>query len=331
MNVPLPIPSSTAAALMRAKVPVPTSLNTAELRVIEAAIKRRAIFSARNTQISVLQRTKDAVVEMLEGRSNRATARMELARALDATGYTASGGFPDDAPGTVPPAVEGGLRDLRSQERRELVIETQFRLAANEAYYNSGLSDLSRLQWPAWELIRISPRRIPRGQKMLKGGLVDDPGQDWPARWIAAGGELFEGRMIAAKDSDVWQALGDGEGGFEDTLGNPYPPFAFGSGYGIREIAREEALIMGVISESDEIARPTPQLAADLQRDKADLDPELLEAFRKDIETRPEDGRARMRRILEEELAAADAAYRNSRSLRNRCRRIVDLLQRRAA
>jgi hypothetical protein len=46
--------------------------------------------------------------------------------------------------------------------------------------------------------------------------------------------------MIAKKDSPIWQAIADGAGGYEDTLGHPFPPFAFNSGMDWRAVPREE-------------------------------------------------------------------------------------------
>ena len=59
--------------------------------------------------------------------------------------------------------------------------------------------------------------------------------------------------MVALKSSGVWLALGDGAGGYSDTLGNPFPPFAYNSGYDVDEITREDAVALGLMSEDDEV------------------------------------------------------------------------------
>ena len=63
--------------------------------------------------------------------------------------------------------------------------------------------------------------------------------------------------MIALKGAEVWQNLGDGEGGYEDTLGLPYPPFAFNSGMWVEDISREEAIGLGLLS-GDDVVEPAP-------------------------------------------------------------------------
>lgn len=110
--------------------------------------------------------------------------------------------------------------------------------------------------YPAWELLRIYDRDVPRGfRRDPKGGLMPMPGDDWESRWQAAGGELINGRMIALKNDPIWQALGDGVGGYTDTLGNPFPPFAFNSGYDVNNIGRVECIELGLMDEGD-VAKP---------------------------------------------------------------------------
>lgn len=114
--------------------------------------------------------------------------------------------------------------------------------------------DQTRLdEFPALELHRVYDREVPRGFKVGKGGaIVPDPDNDWPSRWEAAGGELVDGRMVALKSDPIWQALGDGEGGYEDTLGNPFAPFAFNSGYDADEVSREDAVALGLMDDEDQ-------------------------------------------------------------------------------
>lgn len=119
--------------------------------------------------------------------------------------------------------------------------------------------------YPAWELVRLYDRAVPRGQKVgPKGTLVEVPGDAWDTddgRWVAACDDAGDddalqvfkdtGRMVALKSSDVWQSLGDGAGGYDDTLGNPFPPFAFNSGYGVEPVTVKEAVKLGLLDEGE--------------------------------------------------------------------------------
>lgn len=121
--------------------------------------------------------------------------------------------------------------------------------------------------YPGWELVRVYERDVPRGFKIGKGGaLVPVPDDDWPSRWRAAAEGLDDedaiigvlettGRMIALKSSEIWQRLGDGAGGYEDTLGNPFAPFAFNSGYDTDEVSDKECVELGLL-EVGEKAEP---------------------------------------------------------------------------
>lgn len=124
-------------------------------------------------------------------------------------------------------------------------------------------------EMPAWELRRVYDRDVPRGFKRgPKGTLIPVPDDAWDddnGRWVkaceAAGDDdalrVFRdtGRMVALKSSGVWHALGDGAGGYDDTLGNPYPPFAFNSGYDCDGVSRQDAQELGLIDPGEKAER----------------------------------------------------------------------------
>lgn len=247
----------------------PTDMSSAEIRELDAALRRRSVLSARTTNLQYTQAIADVVDQLLAGQINEATGRMMLQETLELLQYDPAKGFPGDDPERIPPAELGSLRDLGSEQRVKLVLETQERMAANYAFQRAGQTDEARWQFPAYELVRIYVRRTER--------------DDWQRRFIAAGGRLVDGRMIARKDSPVWEALGAGEGGFNDTLGNPYPPFAFGSGMGWREVDRDECIRLGVIS-ADEMPEITDvEFAEELQINREAFDDEFLAALEADL------------------------------------------------
>lgn len=82
--------------------------------------------------------------------------------------------------------------------------------------------------YPAWELLLFGKQEYPR---------------DWASAWLAAGGQLYNGRMIARKDSPVWLTLSD--------FGFPFAPLSFEPGHAIEEVRRDDCLASGVIHEGD--------------------------------------------------------------------------------
>jgi len=117
--------------------------------------------------------------------------------------------------------------------------------------------------YPGLEFRRVYEREVPRGSEKDPAG----PENSWdPDRWQAACEEAgdddalaaFEssGRMVALKSSGVWQALGDGAGGYDDTLGNDFAPFAFNSGFDTDELAYDECVELGLLEEGEKPEAP---------------------------------------------------------------------------
>ncbi len=268
----------TAAGTILAKTAFPTHMDTAAIREsVAAEIRRRSLFSATCTKRTYLLRLQDTLARLAKGEWNDAKARETLQRELDALGYDAeAGGFPGDL-GLVEPAERGSLRDLSSRARLNLTIETNVRMARSAAQAKAGSSPYALREYPAWSLVRVYGRAVPR---------------DWAARWEAAGQAVaWEGaargypsptgdpRMIALKNSPIWQAIGDGAGGFADTLNNAFPPFAFGSGMGWREVPKDEAAKIGLgpAGEPDTDLSPGEREIADALGDfGADFTAQLL-------------------------------------------------------
>ena len=219
------------AEILAAKVPTPTALDSAAIRARwSRRLREQALFSARMTLEGYLRRVREVLVRIAEGRLDASAARLALTDKLAELGYSPE------------PGAEGTLKDARSLARLNLVLKTNRQTAASLAQLaESEDPDVARLS-PAWELYSAGWRRTHR--------------TDWPQRWKAAGDAVgwqgaCKGRMVALKSSPIWQALGNGAGGFRDTLGNPYPPFAFGSSYAWFPVDRLEAKELGLLDEEN--------------------------------------------------------------------------------
>lgn len=169
--------------------------------------------------------------------------------------------------GLNPATARTAIRDLLKQHSLEALMDsdkidfaltTARDVAQGAGTYAKEAGDADVVEaYPAWELTRVYDRDVPRGFRRVKGTLVAVPGDDWESRWTAAGGELRDGRMIALKSDPVWQNLGNGAGGYDDTLGNPFPPFARNSGYGVNNIGRVECFELGLL-QPGQVARTAP-------------------------------------------------------------------------
>lgn len=237
-----PIPFAEAVEFLAGKRLMPTALASVDLQQLGADLRRKSLFSARTTNANYLQDVAGRLDALLSGEVNEATARAELQDTLDALDYDPARGFPGDDGEDIPPAERGTLRDLSSDKRIKLVLETNLRQAANFGLAQQGNEPEARWQYPCWELVRVYDREVPRG--------IVPNSMGWEARFIRAGGTLVDGRIIARKDDPVWERLGDSSL-FEDGLDSPFPPFAFNSGMGWVEVHRDEAIALGVIDENE--------------------------------------------------------------------------------
>jgi len=225
----------TAEQIELIKALLPTSLGSEELRSSVAAdILRQSVFSARMENARYLAQVRAVCAQVAGGGMNLADARMVLKRTLRNMGHDT--------------ANARGITDPASRRRLDLIVKTRSAMASNAAAVNAQ-DDYSVYAVPAWELVRYGQRSVPR---------------DWAARWKAAGESVgWEGaspdfgNMVALKASPIWQALGDGAGGYRDTLGNPYPPFAFSSGMAWRRVRRDRCIALGLIGEHER--PPVPQ------------------------------------------------------------------------
>jgi len=228
----------TAAATAELRDVLPTWLGSQGIRDgIAAELRARAFFVSRCGVADILSLVKDLATRMAAGDMDMASARVTLLQAIRAIGYTPAGGFPGTPEGAVPPAVEGTLQDLTSKRRLDLILNTQLDLTKGRGQQLRGLRPGRLEQFPAYELVRLGARAVPR---------------NWHARWTIAGGQAVSGgRLIALKGDPVWGELG-GSGNFDDALDVDFPPFAFNSGMGWVEVSAEKCRALGVTGPDGE-------------------------------------------------------------------------------
>jgi hypothetical protein len=154
---------------------------------------------------------------------------------------------------------EHGLEEIMDSGRIDFALTTARDVANGAGVYAAEAADEDVVEaYPAWELLRIYDRDVPRGfRRGPQGALYPVPGDDWPTRFqraAEASGDTdaarilqATGRMIALKASPIWQSLGEGAGGYTDTLGNPFAPFAFNSGYDLNNVGRVECVGLGLL------------------------------------------------------------------------------------
>ena len=198
------------------KTLVTSGLNSAQWNQVQAGLRDRAFFSSRVESARFLHAAKSQIGDLADGHRSASEIRRDLRALADAEGYTPEAGD------------EGTIKDLRSQQRLNVIIQTNARQARGYMQQLEGNTPGALAAFPAQELIRTRARKVPR---------------EWDQRWRGQGGRLYAGRMIALKGDPVWHKI--------SAFGVPWPPFDFGSGMGVQDIDRAEAIALGIIQPDD--------------------------------------------------------------------------------
>ena len=257
-------------------LPTPASGRDTVAAIKEEVI-RRSVWSARTTNATYLQGLRERINKLLSGglRTDFALMRLELKRLLAELGYDPETGFPGDDKLGVPPAEPGSLLDLSSDRRLNLILRTQVELMRGAEQKRRGLSRAHL--FPAWELVRISPRRVPR---------------DWDRRWIVAGGPVVKDasgriRLGALKTHDVWNRIGSREL-FDDALDTDHSPFAFNSGRGLVEVDFDEWQSWSHVGQADAVRPEDVAAVPDApapRREPPKVDPDFLREIQRERAT----------------------------------------------
>lgn len=234
------------------KSPLGALLSSAQWGQLPIEIRERAFFSAWLENERLLGEMQRRLIQRVALERDRIEAggRLmdrgrfieEMQGLLDAAGYVAD------------PEKEGTLQELASAGRLGLIWQMNLDQAHGHASWKAGMDPDVLDAFPAQELIRDMERMDRR---------------PWPRIWLDANGVFYyergsnpdypeaPGRMIALKTDPIWTAISE--------FGTPWPPFAWGSGMGLRDIGRAEAVRLGLIDEEDEMIPQTVPFTSGLK------------------------------------------------------------------
>jgi len=262
------IASESAAALadkIEGKSVVPTALRSADIEKIPAEIYTRSLIAAG---------VEDARwMSEVQGKLADAVALRKEAVAQGEAFVTRSSFVGDMRERALDRGISdgtGGLTDVASARRLRLIYDMQTRSAQGYAKWKRDQGRGIRVAFPAQELVR---RIIPKGQA-----------RPWSEIWEENRGQLYDGRMIALKGDEIWTKI--------SRFGTPWPPFDYGSGMGLRDVSRREAIALGVI-EQDFTSPEIPEeqgfndgYEADISDMGDDLVETIIDLFGSLVETR---------------------------------------------
>ncbi|MES2692659.1 MAG: hypothetical protein V4773_04240 [Verrucomicrobiota bacterium] len=226
-----PFPFRQAVTAAQARTLLPTNLRTREFEeLVEngfAGVLERARFSAGVRKVEHLAVIDDGINDLVAGTTDIATQRLRVMQFVRGTGYMAEEG------------QRGGLQDLAARRRIDLQLTVGVQQAQGYGWWKQGQQADILDAMPAQEFLRVEDREQPR--------------QNWKQRWNKARAETVvdgatdssAGRMIALKNHPIWPAL--------SRFGTPYEPFDFGSGMGVEDTLRSEAIAFELIERDTQI------------------------------------------------------------------------------
>lgn len=206
----------TAAEKILKKALVGSSLNSREWNLVQAGLRDRAFFSSQVQSKRILQEARRMVADRAGGTLSASEIRRDLREIISSTGYR------------PPEGKEGTLQDLYSKRRLDTIIRTNVEQARGYVRHLDGMKPGAFAAFPGQELIRVRERKAKR---------------DWATRWKNAGGQFYNGRMIALRDDPIWERI--------SVFGNPFPPFDWGSGMGVRAVSRRDCVALGVVTDNE--------------------------------------------------------------------------------
>lgn len=203
---------------------LPADLTSRQWEALDQSLTARGFLSARVEDARTLSMLQRLCAGIAEGSLGEGEARDRARLWLETAGYA-----PED------PEDEGTIKDLRAKSRLDVLFDINVGHAKALAYYNAGQDEAILDMYPCQELFRAIDSRNKR---------------DWRARWAAAGGRFYGGRMIARKDDPIWVRI--------SRFGTPVPPFDYNSGMDVRDVHRADAEALGVIARSEPAPEPEP-------------------------------------------------------------------------
>lgn len=259
------VPNPIAVAAIRAKTPVGSPLDSGGWSRVPLALRESAQFSARIESMRFLQRVQDRIENVItmtrrEGMGvdggegayqTKEKFVAELQKIAREEGLDPRNLNRGD--------LSGGLQDPTSVRRLELIYKIQTEKAQEFAKWKMDQDPDVLDAYPAQEFVRVSPRKKAR--------------TDWPRRWAKAGGRLRKGRFAALKTDPVWKKL--------SRFGTPWPPFDYGSGMGLRDLSRRDAIALGLIKKDERVEPIEADFTDKMEAGVKDLRPRMQSALQR--------------------------------------------------
>lgn len=268
-----PLPFQEALDKLGRKTVITAPLTSAEWSEVPTALRERAFFSSRVENGRFLQRGQDLINDFLA--SSRETlpdgqTALKLGGRARFVEQMREFAIKEGMADLVPPEDRGGLKDITSQKRLELIFNTQVKQADDFGYRKQGMDPDVLDAYPAQRFIRVVDVQEPRS---------------WHAQ--------FEDKVFL-KTSPIWKAI-------NQDFGVPWGPWGWGCGHDVEDVDRDETESLGLLKPGEAVAPPPPEDFNDNLKASTDgIEPELIQKWKaafKDQIVIEDDGTMRWRAL----------------------------------
>lgn len=243
-----PIPFEEAVEKIGVKTGIGSQLSSEQWAGVAVGLRERAFFSSTVESVRFLERARVSITEFLTGARevlpNGQTAlktgsRQEFVKRMQAFAV-------EEGLGPLDPKDAGTIKDIRTQERLELIFDMQTRQAQEYGNWLQGQDPDVLDEFPAQRFIRVMGVKEPRDRH-----------------------RPFEDQVRLKSDLDFWTRV-------NQDFGVPWGPWGWGCGHDVEDVDRDEAEQLGLIGRG-QAARPVAKEFNDqLKASTQGLDPEML-------------------------------------------------------
>ena len=246
-----PIPFREALEKIGARGVIGAKLNSGEWGALPVALRERAFFSSQIESARFLQRARDSLTEFLSGARETVVSpsgkeaialatgsRQEFVKQMQAFAIA-------EGMGPVAPEDAGTIKDIRSQQRLELIHDVQTRQAQDFGYWQQGQDPDVLEAFPAQRFIRVLEVQQERDSHAP-----------------------YEGQVALKSDLDFWLRL-------NEDFGVPWGPWGWGCGHDVEDVDRAEAEGLGLIEPGAAVEPVVKDFNERLEASTKGLDPDL--------------------------------------------------------
>jgi hypothetical protein len=251
MQFTKPIPFKEAQAKLGKRSVIASQLTSDDWKRVPVALRERAFFSSQIENVQFLQRTKDLLGDFLTGAREEVDLPDGSKSTMLKTGGRAA--FVDQARafalsqgmGPLVPEDAGTIKDIRSEQRLNLIFDTQTHAANAFGAWKQGQDPAVLDEFPAQRFIREREVKEPRDFH-----------------------HSHEGEVQLKSDLGFWRTL-------NQDFGVPWGPWGWGCGHDVEDVDRAEAERLGLLAPGTPVAPVVADFNDQLKASVANVDPDL--------------------------------------------------------